>query len=109
MSEKTMPEKAESLMSWDDIDEISVTTTTAAKQSKAKYEHERKLIINGTGDVNQLAPFKYEWAWRKYLDGCANHWMPNEINMNADVALWKTPNGLTDDERVIVKRSLGFF
>jgi len=56
-----------------------------------------------------LVPFKYKWAWDKYIDGCANHWMPNEINMAADVAQWKDPNGLTDDERTIIKRSLGFF
>jgi len=68
-----------------------------------------KKIINCHADLNQLVPFKYEWAWQKYLDGCANHWMPNEINMTADIALWKDPNGLTDDERTIVKRNLGFF
>jgi ribonucleoside-diphosphate reductase beta chain len=54
-------------------------------------------------------PFKYDWAWQKYLDGCANHWMPQEVNMNADLALWKKTDGLTDDERRIVKRNLGFF
>jgi ribonucleoside-diphosphate reductase beta chain len=35
--------------------------------------------------------------------------MPQEVNMNADIALWKGKAGLTDDERLIVKRSLGFF
>ncbi len=68
-----------------------------------------KRMINCRADLNQLVPFKYDWAWQKYLDGCANHWMPQEINMNADIALWKNPNGLTDDERLIVKRNLGFF
>jgi ribonucleoside-diphosphate reductase beta chain len=68
-----------------------------------------KKIINCHADLNQLVPFKYEWAWQKYLDACANHWMPQEINMNADIALWKDPNGLTDDERTIIKRNLGFF
>jgi len=68
-----------------------------------------KKIINCHADLNQLVPFKYKWAWEKYLDGCANHWMPNEINMSKDVATWKDPNGLTDDERDIIKRSLGFF
>ena len=68
-----------------------------------------KKIINCRADLNQLVPFKYKWAWQKYLDGCANHWMPQEINMNADIALWKDPHGLTDDERQIVKRNLGFF
>ncbi len=29
--------------------------------------------------------------------------------MSRDIALWKDPNGLTDDERRVVKRNLGFF
>ena len=69
----------------------------------------QKAMINSRADLNQLVPFKYKWAWQKYLDGSANHWMPQEVNMNADIALWKDPDGLTDDERMIVKRSLGFF
>ena len=68
-----------------------------------------KRIINGRTDVNQLVPFKYKWAWEKYLSTCANHWMPNEVNMSRDIATWKDPNGLTEDERRIVKRNLGFF
>ena len=74
-----------------------------------RVEVEDKRMINCRADLNQLVPFSYEWAWQKYLDGCANHWMPQEVNMNHDIALWKSENGLTDDERVIVKRSLGFF
>jgi ribonucleoside-diphosphate reductase beta chain len=70
---------------------------------------EDKRIINGKADVNQLVPFKYKWAWDKYLSGCANHWMPQEINMSRDIATWKDPNGLTEDERLVVKRNLGFF
>ncbi len=70
---------------------------------------DQKRMINCRADLNQLVPFKYDWAWQKYLDGCANHWMPQEINMTADIALWKTEGGLSDDERRIVKRSLGFF
>jgi ribonucleoside-diphosphate reductase beta chain len=68
-----------------------------------------KRIINGRTDVNQLVPFKYKWAWDKYLAACANHWMPQEINMSRDISLWKDPNGLSDDERRIVRRNLGFF
>jgi len=69
----------------------------------------QKAMINCRADLNQLVPFKYDWAWQKYLDGCANHWMPQEVNMTADIGLWKSENGLSKDERVIVKRSLGFF
>ncbi|MDI9336026.1 MAG: ribonucleotide-diphosphate reductase subunit beta, partial [Gammaproteobacteria bacterium] len=68
-----------------------------------------KRLINGKTDVNQLEPLKYKWAWEKYLASCANHWMPQEINMSRDVALWRDRNGLTEDERRIVKRNLGFF
>jgi ribonucleoside-diphosphate reductase beta chain len=68
-----------------------------------------KAMINSVADLNQLVPFKYRWAWDKYLAACANHWMPGEINMAADIALWKDPNGLTEDERRIIKRNLGFF
>jgi ribonucleoside-diphosphate reductase beta chain len=82
-----------------------VTAPAAAQRVKMAD----KRIINGSTDVNQLVPFKYKWAWEKYLSTCANHWMPQEINMSRDIALWKNPTGLTEDERRIVKRNLGFF
>lgn len=70
---------------------------------------DQKRMINCRADLNQLVPFKYQWAWQKYLDACANHWMPQEINMSEDVKLWSSADGLSHDERTIVKRSLGFF
>ena len=76
----------------------------APRQRRRQAHHQRRKA-----DVNQLVPFKYKWAWEKYLAACANHWMPQEINMSRDIALWKDPNGLTEDERRIVKRNLGFF
>jgi ribonucleoside-diphosphate reductase beta chain len=79
------------------------------KGASSRVDVDQKQMINCRADVNQLVPFKYDWAWQKYLDGSANHWMPQEINMTADVALWKDPNGLTEDERRIVMRNLGFF
>ncbi|MFZ9314937.1 MAG: ribonucleotide-diphosphate reductase subunit beta [Burkholderiaceae bacterium] len=88
-------------------DSALVSASTEDAERRVKVEDKR--IINGGTDVNQLVPFKYKWAWEKYLAGCANHWMPQEINMSRDIALWKDPNGLTEDERRIVKRNLGFF
>ena len=79
----------------------------AAKMRRVNIADKR--IINGQTDVNQLVPFKYKWAWDKYLSACANHWMPQEIQMSRDIELWKNPNGLTDDERRLVMRNLGFF
>ena len=79
----------------------------AAKMCRVNIADKR--IINGQTDVNQLVPFKYKGAWDKYLSACANHWMPQEIQMSRDIELWKNPNGLTEDERRLVKRNLGFF
>ncbi|HEV7477828.1 MAG TPA: ribonucleotide-diphosphate reductase subunit beta, partial [Burkholderiales bacterium] len=86
----------------------------AAKEPPARVDSrlrrvsvEDKLVINSKADVNQLVPFKYKWAWEKYIAACANHWMPQEINMSRDIQLWKDPNGLTEDERRVVKRNLG--
>ena len=106
------------------VEPAAVTTATAApiantestldevfdvEENRERVTVDQKAMINCRADLNQLVPFKYDWAWQKYLDGCANHWMPQEVNMTADIALWKSEDGLSDDERTIVKRSLGFF
>jgi ribonucleoside-diphosphate reductase beta chain len=76
----------------------------------ARVQVDDKRMINCRADLNQLVPFKYDWAWQKYLDGCANHWMPQEVNMAKDVSMWKSNDSqLSEDERRIVMRSLGFF
>ncbi len=96
--------------------DLHVVETSESKDSpQASNDMNRRItisdksIINCNADVNQLVPFKYKWAWDKYLSACANHWMPQEINMSRDIELWKDPNGLTDDERRLIKRNLGFF
>ncbi|QEY33503.1 ribonucleotide-diphosphate reductase subunit beta [Synechococcus sp. RSCCF101] len=86
-----------------------VTGLEAIRMGEGRIRVDDKRIINCRADLNQLVPFKYEWAWQKYLDACANHWMPQEVNMNADIALWKSSDGLSEDERMIIKRNLGFF
>src|SRR5215217_7417053 len=102
-------------LSWDDEPTSSAPAAGAAPEGvdaalvAKRVNADDKRIINGKTDVNQLVPFKYRWAWDKYLAACANHWMPQEVNMQRDIELWKNPNGLTDDERMIVKRNLGFF
>lgn len=88
---------------------IATQPRPAQATSTRRVQAADKRIINGQTDVNQLVPFKYKWAWEKYLATCANHWMPQEVNMNRDIALWKDPNGLSEDERRIIKRNLGFF
>jgi len=70
---------------------------------------DKRIINNKAVDVNQLIPIKYAWAWQYYLDACANHWMPQEISMQRDIEQWRNPKAFTDDERLAVKRALGFF
>jgi ribonucleoside-diphosphate reductase beta chain len=88
---------------------VPLTGVEAINFNAARIKVDEKKIINCNADLNQLVPFKYDWAWQKYLDACANHWMPQEISMSRDIALWKDPKGLTEDERLIIKRNLGFF
>ena len=96
-----------SVASLDDLDiEAGLEDLEGAS---SRVDVDQKQMINCRADVNQLVPFKYDWAWQKYLDGSANHWMPQEINMTADVALWKSKDGLSEQERMIVMRNLGFF
>lgn len=93
----------------DSAEDLGATGLESIEMGAARIRVDDKKIINCRADLNQLVPFKYEWAWSKYQDGCANHWMPQEINMTADIALWKSADGLTEDERTVIKRNLGFF
>jgi ribonucleoside-diphosphate reductase beta chain len=93
-------------------DEIVQEGTTGIEDLEigaGRIEVDDKAIINCRADLNQLVPFKYDWAWQKYLDGSANHWMPEEVPMHDDIKLWQDPKGLTEDERKIVEVNLGFF
>ena len=89
------------LPTWEDY-----TDKEPEKQVRIRVHDKR--MINCRNDLNQLVPIKYDWAWNKYLAGCNNHWMPQEVNMAANIALWES-NKLSAGERKIVKRSLGFF
>jgi len=65
-----------------------------------------KRIINGVGNVNQLAPFKYQWAWKYFLNAQKNHWSPLDVNMAGDVADFKLR--LTDNERSVYTNVMAY-
>ena len=65
---------------------VAETAPAPGADDLRRIRVEDKRIINGRTDVNQLVPFKYKWAWEKYLSACANHWMPQEIQMSRDIA-----------------------
>ena len=80
-----------------------------AKHVYRRVRIDEKQMINCNADLNQLMPIRYDWAWQAYLKGCANHWMPNEVSMHRDIAQWKDPTCLSDDERLMLKRNFGYF
>lgn len=66
------------------------------------------LGTESTG-VNQILPHKNLWAWTLYKQGKNNNWTPEEIPMIKDVQNWKDNNVITDDEKLLIRRCLGFF
>jgi len=57
---------------------INVTpenTYQNAMQGVEPVRAEDKRVLNGLTDVNQLAPFKYPWAWKFFLNANKNHYL----------------------------------
>ena len=67
-----------------------------------------QLLTENTAGVNRILPHKHKYAWDLFLKSCANNWMPTEISMQQDIKQWKN-NEITEDEKLLVKRCLGFF
>jgi ribonucleoside-diphosphate reductase beta chain len=67
---------------------------------------EDKRVINGLTDVNQLAPFKYPWAWEYFMNANKNHWTPLDINMTQD--LHDYHHKLTLEERHVYENVLSY-
>ena len=68
----------------------------------------KEIISDKVASVNQILPHVNKWAWDLFIDGAANNWMPTEVSMAKDIEQWKS-NSLSEDERLVVKRCLGFF
>ena len=68
-----------------------------------------KLLDKKDHGVSQLISSKNEWAKGLWLRGCANHWMPQQVNMSEDIKQWIDAKFFTEDERLLVKRCLGLF
>ena len=67
---------------------------------------EDKRVINGLTDINQLAPFKYPWAWEYFLNANKNHWTPLDINMAQDVHDYQ--HNMTLEERHVYENVLSY-
>lgn len=65
-----------------------------------------KRVVNGRADINQLAPFRYPWAWQFFLNANRNHWTPLEIGMAQDVTDYH--HRLTPAERHVFETVLAY-
>lgn len=74
-----------------------------------KVQKKAGLLTDDIAGVNQICPVIYSWAWDTYIKAVANNWVPTEVPMNRDIEQWKSKTDLTDDERIVIKRCLGFF
>jgi len=88
-----------------EMDSAAAAKATAALGMKP-VNPEDKRVVNGMTDVNQLAPFKYPWAWEYFLNANRNHWTPLDINMAPDVHDYH--HKLTLEERHVYENVLAY-
>ncbi|MFN7562806.1 MAG: ribonucleotide-diphosphate reductase subunit beta [Prosthecobacter sp.] len=78
-------------------------------QEKAEAAFADKKVINGRKSMTfNLLPLKYQWAYDLYRVMKANHWEPEDIQMQKDVELWRSRE-ITDNERWIIMMGIGYF
>ena len=68
-----------------------------------------RILSGDLAAVNQILPHRHPWAWGLFLKGQANNWLPTEVSMAKDIEQWRSRDVLSDDERLLLKRCLGFF
>ena len=68
-----------------------------------------KVFDQKKDNVSQLVESTNHWALELWEKGCANNWMPQVVDMSADIQQWKQKDFLSEDEKLIVKRTLGLF
>lgn len=78
-------------------------------QDKAEEAFAAKKVINGRQTMSfNLLPLKYQWAYDLYRVMKANHWEPEDIQMQKDVEQWRS-NQITENERWIIMMGIGYF
>ena len=85
---------------------VSLQNCSPTLKSVEPINSDNKRVINGMTDVNQLAPFKYPWAWEYWLNANKNHWTPLDINMTQDVLDYQ--HKLTENERHVYENVLAY-
>jgi ribonucleoside-diphosphate reductase beta chain len=84
-------------------------STQRLDQDKAEEAFAAKKVINGRKSMTfNLLPLKYQWAYDLYRIMKANHWEPEDIQMQKDVEQWRS-NEITQNERWIIMMGIGYF
>ena len=80
-------------------------------REKAEAAYAAKRIINGRETMFfNILPVKYGWAYDLYKTMKANHWEPEDIQMQRDIEQWRDTSGkISDADRWIVKMGIGYF
>lgn len=85
---------------------IEDTEISNTNDSLLPVRADDKRVVNGKTDINQLAPFKYPWAWEFWLNANRNHWTPLDINMSKDVHDYQ--HRLTLEEKHVYENVLSY-
>ncbi|MDC9724892.1 MAG: ribonucleotide-diphosphate reductase subunit beta [Gammaproteobacteria bacterium] len=88
------------------VDTASAPAMSLPHANVAPVNADDKRVVNGLTDVNQLAPFKYPWAWEYFLNANKNHWTPLDINMAQDVHDYR--HKLTLEERHVYENVMAY-
>jgi ribonucleoside-diphosphate reductase beta chain len=91
------------------LEKTAVATDARANDNSKKLQKSGAILGDETEGVNQILPHRNKWAWDLYITGAMNNWMPTEVPMVKDLQSWKAKDVLSDDERLVIKRCLGFF
>jgi ribonucleoside-diphosphate reductase beta chain len=88
------------------VADTAATVAMPAARDLKPVNPDDKRVINGMTDINQLAPFKYPWAWEYFLNANRNHWTPLDISMAQDVHDYH--HKLTLEERHVYENVLSY-
>ncbi len=80
-------------------------------RDKAEMAFLAKRVINGRDTMFfNILPLKYAWAYELYKKMKANHWEPEDIQMQKDIEQWRDATGfISDVDRWIIKMGIGYF
>ena len=79
-------------------------------EDKAEAAYAAKRVINGRKSMTfNLLPLKYAWAYDLYRAMKANHWEPEDVQMQKDIEQWRSTTALTETDRWIIRMGIGYF